>query len=323
MFRSGDMPMTTGLLSAVAKVDRTFIVIFGVSGAILVLITAVMIFFTVRYRRARHPVPTPIVGHWLLEVVWTVIPTVIVLILFWYGWDSYRALRDGPLDAMPVEVVARQYAWSFQYPDGRGHANLIVPVGRPVQLTLKSLDVIHGLFIPAFRLKRDIVPGMPTKAWFAPDAEGAFEIFCSQYCGAKHFAMRAELVIVSNTLFEAWRAGQVDTAELMAGVHHREWADAPPGLRVLKRYGCLNCHSIDGSRDVGPTFKGLFGSEVVVVHEGRRMKMTADAEYVKRAITDPRVDIVVGCDALMSPYDLTVEEMAELLAYLKEMGVDD
>lgn len=312
--------MTTGLLSAVEKVDRTFLLIFGLSFGILALITALMLFFTVRYRRERHPVPVPIVGHWLLELVWTAIPTLIVLIIFAYGWDSYLALRNGPADALPVNVVARQYSWSFQYPNGRTHEALIVPAGRAVRLTLTSLDVIHGLFIPAFRLKRDAVPGMKSQAWLAPDAEGAFEIFCSQYCGSKHFSMRTELVIVSNALFEAWYAGSVGTPELMAGVHNREWAAAPPGVRVLKRYGCLNCHSTDGTRDVGPTFKGLFGREVAVVRAGRRTKMTADAGYLKRAITDPRADIVAGYDALMSPYELGADEMAELLAYLEKLA---
>ena len=312
--------MTTGLLSAVEKIDRTFILIFAVAFGILVLITGIMIFFTIRYRRARHPEPVPIGGHWLLEVVWTAIPTLIVLILFGYGWDAYQALRNGPKDAMQVKVVARQFSWSFEYSNGRTDPTLIVPVGRPVQLTLTSLDVIHGLFLPAFRLKRDVVPGMSSKAWLTPDAEGCFEIFCSQYCGTKHFAMRTELLIVSNALFEAWYAGKVGSDDLLAGVHYREWAATPPGLRVLKKYGCVNCHSMDGSRDVGPTFKGLFGREVFVLHQGRREKMTADADYIRRAIVAPRVDIVVGYDALMSPYELSTNEMAEVMGYFREMG---
>lgn len=312
--------MTTGLLGAVAKVDRTFLLIFALSFGILVLITACMLFFTVRYRRSRHPVPVPIVGHWPLEVAWTVIPTFIVLVLFGFGWDSYRALRDGPAGALPVTVEARQYSWRFQYANGRSEEHLIVPAGRPVQLTLTARDVIHGFYLPAFRLKRDVVPGMPTRAWFTPAAEGSFEIFCSQYCGTKHFAMRAELVIVSDTSFAAWYAGNLATGELMTAAHNAEWAAAPPGVRVLKRHGCLNCHTLDGSRDVGPTFQGLYGREVEVDRDGGRQRVRADDEYLRRAIADPQAELVAGYDALMSPYELAPDELAELLAYFKGMG---
>lgn len=312
--------MTTGLPNAVEKVDLTFILIFGLSFAILAAITVIMICFTVRYRHSRHPVPVPIPGNWRLEVIWTAIPTVIVMILFGYGWDSYLALRHGPADALQVRVTARQYAWSFQHANGRSEENLIVPAGRPVQLTLTSRDVIHGFSLPAYRLKRDVVPGMQTRAWFTPAAEGSFEIFCSQYCGTKHFAMSAELLIVSDTVFAAWSAGNMETAELMRGVRNREWAATPPGLRVLKRYGCLNCHTLDGSNDVGPTFKGMYGRAVVVEHAGARMTVTADTAYIRRAITDPQADIVAGYDPLMAAYELRPEEMAELLDYLREAG---
>ena len=312
--------MKPGLLNAVQQIDQVFLMIFGFSFGILVLITAVMIYFTIRYSRARHPEPVPCAGNWVLEAVWTVIPTLIVLVIFLYGWRSYLALRNGPADAMPVTVEARQFAWNFIYPNGRAQENLILPAGRPVRLTLKSLDVIHGIFIPAFRLKRDIVPGMQNQASLTPEAEGTFEIFCSMFCGVKHFAMRADLVVVSAARFDAWYAGTLDTQTLLAGVHNQEWAATPPGLRVLKKYGCVKCHSVDGGSDVGPTLKGLFGRERTVLRGGQRLKLTADTEYLKRAIMDPKQELVAGYDAMMAPYSLTPDEMDELLTYLKALG---
>jgi cytochrome c oxidase subunit 2 len=312
--------MKPDLVNAVQQIDQVFLMIFGLSFGLLAVITTVMIYFTIRYRRERHPEPVPITGHWLIETVWTVIPTVLVLIIFVYGWRSYLSLRNGPPNSLKVTVEARQYAWNFVYANGRTCEDLIVPAGQPVQLTLVSKDVLHGLFIPAFRLKRDVVPGMRSQAWFAPQKEGNFEIFCSLYCGTKHFDMRAELVIVSPALFADWYNGRIDTAKVIASAHNREFADAPPGIRVLKKYGCLRCHSLDGSDDVGPTFKGMYGHDVTVICDGQRRVITVDDDYTKRAIVDPKSELVAGYGPMMAPYELTPEEMAELLVYLKELG---
>ena len=153
-------------LTNVERIDRTFFLVFGVSFGMLLLITAVMVFFVIRYSRRRHPEPVEVPGNWRLELVWTLIPTAIVLVIFSYGWDSYVAMRGVPPNAMDVKVIGRMFAWTFDYGAGRQAPALIVPADRPIRLTLVSEDVIHSLFIPAFRLKKDAVPGMSTQAWF-------------------------------------------------------------------------------------------------------------------------------------------------------------
>ena len=198
-------------------------------------------------------------------------------------------------------------------------APLIVPAGKPIRLSLNSLDVIHGLFIPAFRLKRDVVPGMTNQAWFLPEKEGTYELFCSAYCGPKHFSMTSSVVAVSPATFDPWYAGTLNTDALLNAARGKQWAAAPPGIRVLEKHGCLKCHSLDGRRDVGPTLKGVFGSQVQVVRAGGREELTADAEYLRGAIREPKAEIVIGYDSLMPAYELPEDEMRELLDYLQRL----
>lgn len=306
-------------LTAVERVDRTFYLVFGISLGMLLLITGLMIYFVIRYRRSRHPQAVEIPSNWRLELVWTLIPTAIVLVIFSYGWDSYVALRGVPANAMPVTVIGRMFSWTFDYGNGRQAPALIVPAGQPVRLTLTSEDVIHSLYIPAFRLKQDAVPGMRTQAWFQPQAAGTFEIFCAEFCGAKHYDMSAKLVVVSPALFAAWLAGSTDTDALLASAQTQQWASAPRGLRVLEKNGCLKCHSIDGRRDAGPTFKGIAGRTEQVVRGGERLTLTVDEDYLKRAIAEPGAEVVVGCDALMPAYSLPPDELRELLDYLESL----
>lgn len=305
--------------NAVEKIDATFLLVIGLSLGILLLITLVAVYFTIRYSRKRHPEAVEIPGNWRLEVIWTVIPTILVMIIFSYGWEAYRALREIPADAMEVKVTARMFSWNFTYPNGRECGDLLVPAGRPVRLDIVSQDVIHGLFIPAFRLKRDAVPGMTNQAWFLPATEGTYEIFCSAYCGPKHYGMTASVVAVAPDVFDAWLAGKTGTDSLLAAARSRQWAASPPGIRVLEKYGCLKCHSIDGRHDVGPTLKGLLGCKVQVLREGHREELTADPDYIRHAIREPKAELVVGYDALMAAYSLPDEEMSELLEYLQRL----
>jgi cytochrome c oxidase subunit 2 len=283
----------------------------------LLLITGLMVYFVIRYRRSRHPEPVEVPGNWRLELVWTLIPTFIVLVIFSYGWDSYVALRGVPPNAMEVRVIARMFTWTFDYGDGRQAPALIVPAGRPVRLTLVSEDVIHSLFIPAFRLKQDAVPGMRTQAWFQPPAEGTFDIFCAEYCGTKHYDMTADLVVISPEQFDRWAAGEVATDVVLAAARSQQWASAPTGLRVLEKHGCRKCHSLDGRADLGPTLKGIAGRSEEVLRDGQRVSLVVDREYLRRAIANPGAEIVVGCDALMPAYSLPEDEMQELLDYLE------
>ncbi|WP_243310020.1 cytochrome c oxidase subunit II [Fundidesulfovibrio agrisoli] len=281
---------------AVAGVDRTFLIIFVTAAALLVMVTITMIFFVVRYDRRRNPVPSDIDGNLWAEIAWTVIPTLIVLALFHYGWTSYQGLRTVPPDAMEVSVTARMWSWSFSYDGGRHSDVLVVPVGRAVKLNITSKDVIHGVFVPAFRIKVDAVPGMTTHAWFRAEKPGEYDLFCSVYCGLKHADMHTTVRAVSEEEFKKW------LAEAPAqGVH--------PGKALLERYGCLGCHTLDGSESVGPTLKGIAGTKVVLVTpKGVESTVTVDAAYLKEAIAGKKEATMKGFDPLMPSFGGQIPE---------------
>lgn len=305
--------MTRPAVNAVASVDQTFLVIFGISALILVLITLAMVYMVIRYNRRRHPVPADFDGNLVAEIIWTVVPTLLVLAMFYYGWQSFRALRGIPPGAMEVQVTARQWSWSFTYPGGRQSHELWVPVGRPVKLTLNSKDVIHGFYLPAFRVKIDVVPGMTTHAWFQADKPGDYEIYCSVYCGLDHAKMLSRVRAVSAQEFERWLdQGQPPPEKA---------APALDGAKVADEQGCLGCHSTDGSPLVGPSFKGLFGHKSTVLEQGRPVEVTVDAAFILATLADPQKRPTQGYDPVMPPYpQLSAPEKQALVEYLRSLG---
>ncbi|RJP95204.1 MAG: cytochrome c oxidase subunit II [Desulfobacteraceae bacterium] len=193
------------IVNPLKGIDLTFIYIIGFSLVLLVGVTAAMIFFVFRYRRSNHPEPADIRGNWMLETAWTVIPTLIVLSMFYFGWQSYIGLRDVPPGAVELTVYGQQFSWIIDYPNGKQVENeMVVPVRKPVKLNVTSLDVIHSLFIPAYKVKVDAVKGMETYLWFFPDKEGEYEFFCTVYCGVQHSEMNGTLRVVSETEYEKW-----------------------------------------------------------------------------------------------------------------------
>jgi len=193
------------LRNTVDQVDVAFIYIIGFALFFLLFITALMIYFAVRYRRSKNPRPSDIRGDWRLELAWTAIPTAIAMSMFWLGWQSYQGLRNVPDGAMEVRVIAQQYSWVFVYPNDKMSENeLVVPEGRAIKLELTSQDVLHSFFVPAFRVKMDAVPGMETYTWFRADEPGQFEILCAELCGVGHADMTGILRIVSQTEYEEW-----------------------------------------------------------------------------------------------------------------------
>lgn len=192
-------------MTPVQGVDQAFWYILGISVVLLFGITAVMVYFVVRYRRSKHPVAADIRDNYPLEIVWTIIPTLIALSMFYIGWSSYLGLRTVPDDAMEIEVLAQQYSWIFVYDNDKETENeLVVPLGRAVKLNITSLDVLHSFFVPAFRIKVDAVKGMSTYTWFYADELGEYDIECTEYCGVDHSAMVAKLRIVPETEFQSW-----------------------------------------------------------------------------------------------------------------------
>jgi cytochrome c oxidase subunit 2 len=288
-----------------AAVDPVFMFIFGACLALLVGITAVMVWFTIRYHRSRSPEPTSKNdGNLWLEIIWTVFPTILVMAMFYYGWAGYLALRNVPKGSMEVTATARMWSWTFTYPNGKTSAKLYVPAGKPVKVDLVALDVLHGFYLPAFRVKRDVVPGMKNHAWFVATKPGSYDLFCSQYCGTGHSAMITTVEALPETEFAAW------LNRVEQGTEH-------PGKELLEKHSCLGCHSLDGSPKVGPTFKGIWGRHETVLTGGVEHEIVEDENYLRRSILDPKADIVKGFPPVMPVLPLKEEEIREIISFLK------
>ncbi len=300
--------MNPQALNTQQAVDPVFILIFGISLVMLVGITLTMVYFIVRYNSKRHPAPTSDVRYNIpLEILWTAIPTLLVLAMFYYGWSGYLALRNVPKDAMEVTATARMWSWTFAYENGRTSDKLFVPAGRPVRVHLVSEDVLHAFYIPAFRIKRDTVPGMDNYVWFNATEPGSYHIFCAEYCGTGHADMITTVQALPPHEFTEW---------LQQEKPHDEISE---GEKLLNQYGCIGCHSLDGSKKTGPTFKGLWGKEVQVETDGQQRTLTVDQEYILRSIFEPNADVVVGYPAVMPSYQdrMTQHEAEEIAEYFE------
>ncbi len=300
--------MYPDLMTTTQAVDPVFMFIFGASLVLLVGITLTMVGFVIRYRRSRAPEPTSQASSNLwLEIVWTVLPTALVLAMFYYGWSGYLTLRQVPRNALEVTATARTWSWSFTYANGRTSPTLVVPVGRPVLVNLVSLDVLHGFYLPAFRVKRDVVPGMKNYAWFVADKPGTYDLFCSVYCGTGHSSMITTVEAVPLARFAAW---------LQQG---GETEHAGKGKELLEKHGCLGCHSLDGTPKVGPSLKGIWGNRVTVLTNGVERNITVDEAYLRRSLLEPNADVVKGFPPVMPSFagKLTDAEIKALVEFLK------
>lgn len=190
----------------VNQVDNVFILIVSISVFFLLLVTIAMIYFVIRYRKKRNPQSSNITGNTTLEVVWTVIPTILVLIIFWYGWAGFKTMRNVPADAMVIKVTGRMWMWSFEYDNKKkSDTTLYVPLGKPIKMEIQSVDVNHSFYIPAFRVKEDAVPGRTNYLWFQPTMLGTYDIMCAEYCGMNHSYMLGKLVVLTPEKFEEWK----------------------------------------------------------------------------------------------------------------------
>ncbi len=291
-------------------VDNVFLYILIICLILLGLITFLMIYFVIRYRREKHPQPVDIEGSKWLEIAWTAIPTLIVLGMFYYGLSGFEFLKKVPPGAMEVKVIARQWSWLFQYENGAQETQLKVPVGKPVKLLLTSQDVIHGFYAPAFRIKQDAVPGMTTYLWFQATETGTFDVMCSQYCGLEHSHMLTKIVVLPEEDFTKWYQGKKEKV-----------AEKGPSLgeKLYQEEGCVGCHSTDGSPRVGPTFKGLLGKSEEVIKAGKEQKVVVDEVFIRNYIENPNVVKVEGYPPIMPKISLTEAELIALVDYIKSL----
>ncbi len=277
------------------------------AGLIFVLVTI----FAIKYRRrAADETPRPIHGSLGLELTWTIIPLGLAMVMFGWGAWVYISLSSPPADAIEIFVVGKQWMWKLQHADGRREINeLHVPVGRTVKLTMTSEDVIHSFFVPAFRIKKDVLPGRYTTAWFQATKTGEYRLFCTQYCGTSHAEMMGRIVVMEPNTYEAWLRG--------GGAVE---SPATAGARLFQQLGCGGCHLPDG-KGRAPSLVGLFGKKVTLT---TKQTVTADEGYIRESIVEPQAKITAGYEPTMPTYKGLINEdgLAEIIAYIKSLGTE-
>ncbi len=292
-------------------VENVFLYIASIAVLLLALITFLMVYFVLRYDRKRHPQPQNITGKPWLEIFWIIVPTLLVLTMFYYGLKGFQFLKKIPEDAMRIKVTARQWSWLFEYENGLKTSELIVPVGRAIHLALTSQDVIHSFYLPAFKVKQDVVPGMINHLWFKASEVGTYDVLCAEYCGLQHSYMLTKVIVLKEEAFQKWfEAGRRSETKAL-----------PPGLKLFEEKGCKVCHTVDGTIGVGPTMRGLFGKTVMVIAEGKERQVKVDETYLRRSILEPNAEIVKGFPPIMPPQKGILEEweIREIIQYIKEL----
>jgi cytochrome c oxidase subunit 2 len=290
------------------QVDAVYFFLVAVTAFFSLLIATLIIVFTVKYRR-RHKdeVGVPIHGSLPLELLWTIIPFIIVMIMFGWGAKVFFNLYRPPAGAMEVYVVGKQWMWKIQHVGGQREINeLHVPVGRPVKLIMGSEDVLHSFYIPAFRVKADVIPGRYNTMWFTATKAGTYHLFCAEYCGTKHSGMIGSVVAMEPTDFQAWLSG--GPAE-----------DSPvaAGAKLFSDLACNTCHR-EESQGRGPVLQNLFGKPVEL-QDGRRV--IADEAYIRESIVNPQAKVVAGFQPLMPTFQglVTEEQLLQLIAYVRSL----
>ncbi|WP_430810375.1 MULTISPECIES: cytochrome c oxidase subunit II [unclassified Carboxylicivirga] len=310
---------TNNASSFVSQVDSAFVFIFGISLLFLVGITAFMVYYIIRYRKSKNTEATHIEGNNKLEIIWTIIPTILVLSMFYYGWSGWKFQREIPEDAIPIKTIARMWSFTFQYENGLITDTLYVPRDKAVNLDLVALDVLHSLYIPAFRVKQDMVPGKQTNIWFESGMEGEYEIFCAEYCGLRHSYMQSVVKVIPPEEFEAMT--RIDSSKLTSNNMIVDTRQA--GNSIARKYGCNACHTADGSKLIGPSYKNIMGRTRTVLIDGEEREVVADEDYIRRSIYEPNAEIVKGYEkGLMLSYkdQVSEEEFQKLLEYFKYLS---
>ena len=295
-------------------VDDLFYFILLVSIGFFAIIVGVMLLFLVRYRERPgvEVEPSPSHNNWL-EVGWTAFPSLVVGVIFFWGFTAYLDMRQAPDENYEIQVIAKKWTWSFVYPNGHVDNNLHVPIDKPVRLVMTSDDVIHSLFIPAFRLKMDIIPGRYTDTWFEANEAGDYTLFCTEYCGTQHSTMLAKVVVHPSGEFDRWLENAANFMEKMT--------PAEAGQTLYVRRGCIQCHSVDGSAKSGPTFLNSFGATHAMADGS---SVTVDENYIRESILEPQAKIRAGYKPVMPTYQgqLKNEEIAALIAYIKSLSTE-
>lgn len=298
--------------SFAALADNAFYLTHYICLAAFILLNATLVYFVVKYRKRSDADQTPdIRGNHLVEVIWTVIPSILCLIIFVYGTEAYAVMRTMPADATDLKVTGWQWSWEYEHPGGvKEGPNLHVPLGKSIRLVMESKDVIHSFNIPAFRVKEDVIAGRYTEAWFRATKLGEYDIFCTEYCGRDHSAMIGKVTVLPEDEYQAWLKKEQKKLNNITPVEYG---------KILFERKCTGCHqAVPGGQNlVGPNLYGLFGKEEALA-DGSTVKV--DENYLIESMKQPGVKIVKGYANLMTSFaDLNDKQLNALVEYLKSL----
>ncbi|MBD3402814.1 cytochrome c oxidase subunit II [candidate division GN15 bacterium] len=295
-----------------SEVDFLWDFIYWASAAFFVILGVAIIYFLIRYRRRRQGELTSGKSHNVpLEIAWTVIPTILIFFVFVWGFQGYLKMQIAPGDAMEVKVTGQKWFWSFQYEEGASTVNeLVVPVDQPVKLLMSSTDVIHSFFVPNFRVKMDVLPNRYTHLWFEATSTGEYDLLCTEYCGTGHSEMIGTVRVLGEREFTEWLE--------QAGGMGEGMTPAEFGEQLYTSKACNTCHSLDGSKVVGPSFLNLYNKEQMLT---TGQAVVADENYLRESILNPQAKLVAGYDPVMPSYQgvLKDQQVDALIAFIKSL----
>jgi cytochrome c oxidase subunit 2 len=295
------------------KVDALYFYLSGVTLFFTLLISAMLIFFVLRYRRRTpYEIPRPVAGSHKLETLWTVIPFLIAMTIFGWSAKVYFEQSSPPQNAIEVYVVGKQWMWKIQHSTGQREINeLHVPVGKKIKLIMTTEDTIHDFFVPAFRMKADVVPGRYTTEWFEATKTGTFHLFCAEYCGMNHSGMIGSVVVMESREFDNWLSGNAGNT-----------TPAVAGQQLFQTLGCVSCHGANGEGGRGPTLAGLFGRKTQLTGG---QTVVADEAYIRESIINPQAKLVDGFGPIMPTFQgqISEDQLVQLLAFIKSLQVNN
>ena len=295
------------------EVDTIFYFIYWLCVAFFILIVGATGYFAWAYRkRGDDDRTSPIRGNHQLEIIWSVIPSILLVVMFAWGFSAFMDQQKAPADAIDVSITGQKWSWTMTYENGGQDGNhLVVPVNQPIALTMHSVDVLHSFYIPAFRVKRDVIPNRYTTIWFEATELGTFHIFCTEYCGDLHSDMIGTVDVVTQEEYEEY------LGTLQGCADGESLADC--GARIYTRQGCNACHSVDGSRIVGPTFQNLYGADRAF-EDGT--SVVADENYIRQSLMEPSSQVVEGYPPSMPTYAGRIgdDEVTALIAYIRSLS---
>lgn len=308
----GSVWLPEALSTLAPEIDSLFYFVTWASAILFFGVVGAMIYLAVRYRRrSEEHIPSPVEPSKLIEISWIVVPTILVLVVFIWGFRVFIKQGVAPPDSYEIRVTGSSWKWDFEYPNGTvTTGELHVPVDRPVRLLMSSTDVLHSFFIPVFRAKMDVLPDRYTSIWFQATQRGEYDIFCTEYCGAGHSVMLGKVVVDSQSDFNEW----LDSAGVDEDMPLPEY-----GELLFTQQQCAACHSIDGSPGIGPTVQGLYGSTEELA-DGSSVEV--DENYLRESIIDPGAQIVAGYQNVMPAAYSNMQErqVNALIEYIKEQS---